>query len=167
MKRESSPPFFVGSPEPDQIFSVAASYPDAVESTHLPPSQEKATLLHVKIYKDRETYFELRLSSARPQTDAKGAVTNESLFAKITSMANKPKPSTGEIYALEATFCPDDLNDKTPGSDDIVGDWPDRKPFMILRGEEDTFKCFQSRVLDFHNSICKVSWHVDLRVIAE
>ena len=161
-RRDSSPPFFEGSPEPNQSFSHAAPLSDTVGLTRLTPSQEYATWLHVKIYKDPEKYYPLRLSSARPGTDPDGAVTNESLFEKITDIAHKTRPSIGEIIALEATF-PTDLADKSGDSGDTGGIRPVVAPVMIVRGEEDTFECFQSHVLAFDELNDKVSWYVVLR----
>ncbi|MDI1490511.1 MAG: hypothetical protein OHK93_001715 [Ramalina farinacea] len=165
-KRDYSPPFFEGSPEPNQGFSHAASHPDTVELICLTLSQEYATHLHVKLYKDQKGFSFLRLRSAGPQTDPDSAVTNESLFEKITGMANKAKRSTGEIYALEATFCTD-FRDNTGIPDEVDSHWPDAEPLMIIRGEEDTFEYFQSYVLAFSKLNDQLSWYVDLRVIAD
>lgn len=152
---------------PSQGSSSTAPHQDAIKLTCLTPSQEYSTTLHVKVHKTRETYFSLRLSSARTQTDSKGAVTNESLFEKITRAANRISSTLGEIQVLEATFH-EGLLDIGEASDSTNrADWPDLEPLIIMRGEEDTFECFQSHVVAFHKWIDKVSWYVDLRVIAE
>ena len=164
---DSSLPVFEDSPDSNQGSSSTAPRQDAIRVTFLTPSQEYSTTLHIKIHKDRETYFSLHLSSARPRTDPNGAVTNESLFEKITRTANRVSPSPCEIQVLEAIFHAG-LLDVTEASDNSSsGDWPDLEPLMIIRGEEDTFECFQSHVLAFNKLNAKVSWFVDLRVIAE
>lgn len=155
--------------KPSQGSSSTAPHQDAIKLMCLTPSQEYSTTIHIKIHKNRETYFSLRLSSARPQMDPNGAVTNESLFEKITRAANRISPSLGEIQVLEATFHEGlGLLDIGQASDSTSrGDWPDLEPLIIIRGEDDTFECFQSHVLAFNKWIDKFSWYVDLRVIAE
>ena len=166
-RRDSSPLFFEVPPDSNHGSSHATSHPDAVEVIGLTSSQEYSTTLHIKIHKDRETYFSLRLSSARPQTDPNSAVTNESLFQKITRTANRVSPSLGEIQVLEATFHAGLLHVTEASDITSSGKWPDLEPLMIIRGEEDTFECFQSHVLAFNKLDDKISWYVDLRVITE
>ena len=96
-----------------------------------------------------------------------GPVTNESLFQKLTRTANRISPSLGDIQVLEATFHPGLLDKPETSGNTTSGDWPDPEPLMIIRGEEDTFEDFQAHVLAVNKLDKKVSWYVDLRVIAE